>query len=58
MFEVGADAENASRVVVANIMKEIETQLLGLTINAPDWYVSSCHRDWSLMHYLGTHYAR
>lgn len=38
LFEgASEDTQESTREVVKNIMAEVESQLMALTINAPDW---------------------
>lgn len=42
LFAEGVDPEEAAKSVVKKLNAEIEKRLIGLTINAPDWYAFSC----------------
>ena len=36
---LSAQDGNASRAIIKDMTAEVEKRLIGLTINAPDWYV-------------------
>jgi hypothetical protein len=41
LFDENSDPDEAAKMVLKKLNTEIENELFGLTVNAPDWYAPS-----------------